>query len=116
MEDVILEEGEGTIKTDTDSDIEEFAEDIKQKKKPVIDEKMKDKIQSRVEEIELEVFQKWCLDNYKDVFKDQLAKEDMIKCEQDLEIFVEQSDKVKPVNITTPAEIPVHLQKAAKGS
>ena len=72
------------------------------------------KIQSRVEDFEMEVLGKWCLENYKDIFKDQLDKEDVIKCLKELKIFVEESDKIKSINITTPAETPVHLQKAAK--
>ena len=75
---------------------------------------MQEKNQSRVEEIEMEVFRKWCLENYNDVFKNQLEWDDVIKCEKELEIFVEESDKVKPINIITPTETPIHLQKAAK--
>ena len=48
-EDVFLEEGKGTFTTDKDLDIEEFTKDMKKKKMPVTDKKMKDKIQNRVE-------------------------------------------------------------------
>ena len=43
-----------------------------------------------------------------------MGPEDVIKTEKDLQIHVDHRLSVRPVNYTTAADVPIHLQKAAK--
>ena len=88
---------------------------MKKEKNPVvIDSQTQEKIDGRIQEIEVKEFRDWCLKQYSDVFKEKLEPQDVIKSERDLQIHVDHRQSVRPVNITVPAEVPIHLQKAAK--
>ena len=89
---MILDEGKGKLKTERN---------------------IQEKVTERIEELELEVFREWCLKQYSYVFKDELSPDDVIKWHKELEFFMGEFDKVKPVNYMTSTETPVHLEKAA---
>ena len=115
LEDVISVNGKGSISTDRNSEFKQIAEKLeKDKKPPVIDAQTQEKIEDRIEEIKVKEFQSWCITNYSDVFKEKLGPQDVIKTERDLQIHVDHRLSVRPVNYTTAADVPIHLQKAAK--
>ena len=56
VEDAILEDGKGFLSADKNSEFEELAKNIKKDKIPIVDAQMKEMIDDRVEEIEIQVF------------------------------------------------------------
>ena len=52
------------------------------------------------------------LENFKDVFKKKLSPLDRIKAKP-LRVEINEEANIKPTNCMSPADIPIHLRKAA---